>query len=506
MCPPNHNLVYAAQAAQSQIQGRLNNKQGTTMPIDTKHPAYLEMQPEWEMCRDVTAGSRRIKKKGVVYLPQLSGQDNSDYEKYKTRALFYGAASRTVQGLVGSVFRKEPVITPEPNVEKIKFVTPKGETLPMFLRKVVSEVITTGRYGVFVDSPSDEESDDCFLLGYPAESIINWRTITNKGVEVLVSVVLEEKEMRQKSNGDMYEYDTWTIYRHLYLVMTDGVFEFRVDIWEKDPTADDSKPVHKKTIIPQVRGKSVSHIPFYFVNPLNSTSDVERSPIADVCDVNISHYNSSADLEHGRHFTALPTAWVAGFDLDEGKQLTIGSQTAWVSNNTDAKAGYLEFKGQGLMALEHALKEKESLMAILGARFLEDTKKNVESFETHQIRKGGEISILASIANATSLAMDRALEWWSYCKGYSPPVQILLNTDFNPVKMSPSELKEQVAAWQAGAISWETFVYNLKNGELIPANITADEERERIENDKDATTETEEDVAVGETDEEDPDN
>src|SRR5438093_9570159 len=80
-----------------------------------------------------------------------------------------------------------------------------------------------------------------------------------------------------------------------------------------------------------------------------------------------------ADYKHGLHFTALPTAWVSGFD--KAATLRIGSSTAWVSETPGATAGFLEFKGQGLMTFENAMDRDERLMAVLGTRMLEAQKR-----------------------------------------------------------------------------------------------------------------------------------
>ena len=37
-------------------------------------------------------------------------------------------------------------------------------------------------------------------------------------------------------------------------------------------------------------------------------------PLEDIIAVNLDHYRLDADFKHGLHFTALPTAWVSGFD------------------------------------------------------------------------------------------------------------------------------------------------------------------------------------------------
>ncbi len=55
-------------------------------------------------------------------------------------------------------------------------------------------------------------------------------------------------------------------------------------------------------------------------------NDVDLSGTTLAIYLNLDHYRLDADYKHGVHFTALPTAWVAGFEKKE--ELTIGSRTA----------------------------------------------------------------------------------------------------------------------------------------------------------------------------------
>ncbi len=64
------------------------------------------------------------------------------------------------------------------------------------------------------------------------------------------------------------------------------------------------------------------------------------SRACDVIAVNLDHYRLDADYKHGMHFTALPTAWVSGFDKNE--TLKIGSSTARTTDTPSASAGFLE--------------------------------------------------------------------------------------------------------------------------------------------------------------------
>ena len=100
-------------------------------------------------------------------------------------------------------------------------------------------------------------------------------------------------------------------------------------------------------------------------------------------------------------------------------ELRIGSGVAWVSQRSDAKAGYLEFTGAGLASLERALEQKEKQMAILGAKLLEGQRPGVIAAETARINNQGEISTLARIASSIEQALTIALNFWVSMKGSS---------------------------------------------------------------------------------------
>src|SRR5213083_17900 len=79
--------------------------------VDTNHPQYNAAGTQWQRCRDLFEGTDAVKAQGNTYLPKLKGQKYLEYEAYKLRAVFYNGFARTVQGLIGSVFRKPPAVT-----------------------------------------------------------------------------------------------------------------------------------------------------------------------------------------------------------------------------------------------------------------------------------------------------------------------------------------------------------------------------------------------------------
>jgi hypothetical protein len=234
--------------------------------------------------------------------------------------------------------------------------------------------------------------------------------------------------------------------------------------------------------VPLRLGKPLPLIPFVFHGPRNALPDVDKMPLGDIISVNLDHYRLDADYKHGLHFTALPTAWVSGFD--KTAELRIGSSTAWVSDTIGAVAGFLEFKGHGLSTFENAQNRDERLMAVLGSRMLEDTKRVGETADAIELRQAGENSILMTLALSVSDSISQVLRWvywWNSTEQYPEEVSedvvlLQINTDFTAKGLTSMELTAIVSAWQAGAISQATMFDLFRKGEVLPTGRTDKEE------------------------------
>src|SRR5262249_36545332 len=69
------------------------------------------MAPDWEIMADTVAGTRRLREKGAVYLPREPAEKNEHYEYRRLRATFFNAVDRSLNGLVGMVFRNDPKLS-----------------------------------------------------------------------------------------------------------------------------------------------------------------------------------------------------------------------------------------------------------------------------------------------------------------------------------------------------------------------------------------------------------
>jgi hypothetical protein len=484
------------------------------MPVQSTHPDYDANLVAWQRARDVIAGEDAVKTAGIKYLPRLDSQTDDEYVAYKMRAAFFNATARIADGYVGRIFRREPTFKLPDTTAGIgraldAFVTDAdllGTPMSAYAKHVTHEVIAVGRAGTLVDW-EDEVEQRAFVVMYETEQIINWRSQRVNGRNVLTFVVLKEHgknrlqisptpENLAAGQNDLFQPESVEQLRVLKLVpdaapAADGStpWSYQVELWQQQPGK--SKRSKTEWVVVDTRtplrlGKPLPLIPFVFHGPKHSLPKVDKLPLADIIAINLDHYRLSADYRHGLHFTALPTAWVSGFD--KTSNLRIGSSTAWVSETPGATAGYLEFHGQGLTTFERAMTQDELLMAVLGSRMMEEQKRVGETAASIELRQSGENAVLSAVSLSISESLSNVLRWvywWNSTENMpadigDKTVLVSLNADFSLNGMASTEITAVVAAWKAGAISRDTMFDLFRMGDVLPVGRSNEDEAKLV--------------------------
>ncbi len=450
------------------------------MPVDSPHPEYVARKDDWQICRDVCAGEKTVKSARTTYLPLLEGQQSENdpsYVAYLKRALFYPAFDRTVSGLSGLVLRRPAVYTLPGDALPgyLDDITLAGDGSQGVLVKVLGEVLTVGRHGIVVDW-SDAQKRPYWTL-VETERIVSWAEGRVEGEWLLTSLVLRESV--PKPDRDRWSAEVVDQYREFQLTPTG----LEVTLWRRAP-GDAKELVPTETLRPSRKGEPLRRIPFVSASTRGLAIRPPKPPLLDLAWVNLSHFRTSADLEHGRHFTALPTPYVTGW-TGTGDGLKIGAGTAWIIPSEQAKVGMLEFTGQGLKALEVALEQKEKLMATIGGRLLEQAPRAAETAEAVRLRLGGDYASLATVVASISAGLTLAMQWAAWWTGLDAigdeSVEVRLNADFADTRLGAQEVDSLTKLWQAGGISYETLYFNLQTGEIARPGIEASEEKDQID-------------------------
>lgn len=456
--------------------------------VDARHKDYEKYAKKWKRVRDVASGQDAVHEAGELYLPKLRDQDRAEYLAYVKRAGLYNATWRTMSGLLGMMFRKPPQVDMPPVVvDYASDIDMAGTSLDAFSRKITMEILGPGSVGVMVDHPkvgnvsgmsveaAESQGLRPMMKCYKRETIINWEYARVRNYWVLSKVVLEESvdepdgefKRRTTKQWRVLDLDDSNLYRQrLFRKSSDKGTDFTL--------IDEFYPL--------MGGSPMEFVPFYIVGVDGVDSDIDEPPLIDLVDLNLAHYRTNADYEHGCHFTGLPTLFLSGFVNEDGSTPTfyIGSQSAIVSPHPDAKGQYIEFTGAGLSALRENLDRKELQMAIIGARMLFAEKKGVEAAETAAIHRAGENSVLASIAMAISEGLEKALSVLAEWAGTPYDIVYQLNRDFNPAMIGAADVTAYMKAVQAGLMSEQSFYELLQRTDVVDSELTWEDEQERI--------------------------
>lgn len=446
----------------------------------------------------------------------------NSYESYVGRATFLGASKRTAEGLHGAIFSKDPDIV-FPDDSKLLDCGMRAESFDEILSLTVEKVVKIGRVGILIDAmqSNEEEDSDPYMSLYEAEDIVDWKEQRVGGR--LVKTYIRIREAREERPSQDQPYETVVRYRELHLGVVPDISAFAqqgiglnssVDtastfmdvpesyngervyyqmLWRLDRESTGAQgsedvtttenEVLESLVVPRGQGGVVfDEIPFEIFNPTSRTMKPEAPATEDLVILNLSHYRNSADLEHGLHITAIPQAWLSGFDFENGTILSVGGG-AWVSKTPGASVGYLEFEGTGLGAISERMEVKRREMAMLGARMLEEVpRQGAEAERTMKLRRESDRTSLADIAVNIGRGMSNVLKWWAKWHGLGDDAEtsVVLNEEYGTEGVDPQTLQSLIMAVQEGVMSWESVFWNLKRGGMIPQDIEQDAEITRI--------------------------
>lgn len=486
------------------------------MSITTPHREYVAQQYTWQALLDAYVGSGNVKtavalsgrsardgvkSAGTRYLPRPAGMKRqAQYDAYRDRAVWLGATERAVHGLTGSVFRKRPeVIGPERLLAQCADVTLTGVPLASFAEMVMRETLLMGRYGILVDFPKPETTADGveipppvgsrpYWIAYTAMDIWNWRTTQRNGVALLSLLVIREcieEPMGLYPEPGYFTMQSRTQYRVLRL---NEVGFYEVSLWRDAGSGTvpghNAAPVLIDAWVPRREGAPMTFIPFVFFAPFSLELTIEKSLLEAMVEINYQYYRHSADYEHALHLTALPTPWITGHRSDS-TTFEIGSATAWMIPEPDARVGMLAIASDALGPFEHAMAADVQNMAALGARLLEGQPLVPETATAIRDRTQSAQSPVQSLITTVSMGLTKALQYHAWWAGIvetpdDPDVRVTLNNDLVSVGMEPLMLTALMSAFLQGGISYETLYDNLRKGELTRPGIDASDEQALI--------------------------
>jgi len=445
---------------------------------------YIENLPRVQLVYDVVGGEHDIKKrddkKSGTYLRIINPLDISEYNRrlnasYRKSAVFYNATGRTLIGLLGMLYRLEPIIPELPTVMQYIETDVDGSGLGLNQQShaVSSEVIQVGRHGLLTDLPLKEEDSITtiadvssgfrpFIKRYLTSSIIDWNESTVNGVTKPNLIVLVETivhfidDMRIKRE---------TKKRFRILRLTDG--KYTQQLWVEG----DAAPSEEFEIFDGV-GNNFGEIPFEIVGSENNDLSVDPLPLEPLSNINVGHYRNSADLEHSSFQLSAATPHISDDNYKSvvsnpnnknSKTVKFGEASVIVTGT----GGKFEFVQPSPNVLANDLaKNKEQQMIALGAKLIQPSG-GTETAEAVRTKKAADTSMLAVIGINVSAGYTKSLGWIAKFLNVEFDGEYQLNSNFFDTKLTAQERQQIIVEWQSGLYPARVAREQLQKSKII---------------------------------------
>jgi hypothetical protein len=446
----------------------------------TRNKASERQQNALRLVRDLWEGPERIRARSTEHLPKNPGEDSGNYSIRLKMAVLHNFFRRTVEGMVGLIFRQDPVLgddVPARIVRDWENIDNAGTHGDVFCRELETDAMTAGHAAILVDFPKTDGRQDArsemidirpYWVHVLKDNILSWRPVQEAGVTKLQQVVLLEKTM--VPDGLFGEREQ-TRYRVMFL-----------DESQKHPARYKVLEITKdKQVIEIEEGWYGNQVEL----PLSEISTSGRRglldsdpPLADVAYLTVAHYQQWSDYVTALHHT-VPFIATYGYDAvnQDGtpiNELAIGPG-AWLDiKNPEGKAEYVAHGGQSIDDQRQALADIKSDIGSLGLAMLQPQKRAAETAEAKRLDKATSDSALSVSARALQDGVERALGFHARYLGEQSGGSVKINRDFEGLLMDAPVMMAYAALIKAG-FPIPVALAMLQQGGRIPQDANLEE-------------------------------
>ena len=330
--------------------------------------------------------------------------------------------------------------------------------LNVWLYQTARTVISFGHCGVLVDAPKSGEKARPYWVTYKPSDILGWRTEIIEGARELTQVRLLETVV--EPDGKYGEKNISQI-----RVLERG----RYEIHRKNEKNADYKLFEEGEM--SLKDK----IPFAVAYSNRVGFYESRSPLYDIAELNLKHYQIQSDLDNILHISAVPNLVVYGYPNSD--EITTGPNEA-LSLPPDSRMEYVSPAADSYNAQFKRLEDIEkqintlSLAAVLGQKLVGETA------EAKRIDRSQNDSTMMVVAQQMQDLIDNCLKFHSEFLNESNAGSSFVNRDFVTARLDPQEINSYLQLFSTNVITQETLLNQLTAGEVLGDDFDVEEEIE----------------------------
>lgn len=459
-----------------------------------------------EQVRTLMGGTKAMRAASTRYLPKEKNEAPEEYKSRLDRSFLFNGFKRTVCDMADKVFAKPIQVGEDAPVEVRgeygadgKVITPgwqedidlTGRHLNNFAYDVMKDGLQAGINYLFVDMPASPAADGVrvtkademspgfrpYLNLIKKDDMLGWKTGSRNGKNTLIQVRFKEMASEPKDGDEFAEEEIEQI--RVLDHEEGGRITWRVFREAKDKAgkASGNWELHSNGAFGLI--DEIPLVPVYF----NRTAFMMgQSPLDELSDLNVAHWQSSSDQRNILHVARVPFLFGAGFPVDENGNITVSVSRFTTVSDPSATLGWVEHSGAAISSGNEDLKNLEFQMQVFGLQLL-IPKPGGQTATGEAIDQAKMNSPLAMMADNMKDALEAAIGLMVKMKGKKEDAggSLTINKDFGVSMRDAADLNTLLSAVNAGQISRETFWKELIRRGVLADDFDADEEAERIE-------------------------
>ena len=441
------------------------NQPVTLAPTTVASPntAYQRMANFWGLIEDLKEGTYKIRSEHRKYLQQEPRETDDAYDTRLSRSTVVPYLQRIEKMLSGMLVRKPVRLDDVSDLvrEQLFDVDLEGNDLNVWLYQTARTAISFGHVGILVDAPKEGDKARPYWVTYEPKDILGWRTEIQEGVRVLTQLRLLER-----------------------VVEADGKYGEKL-ITQIRVLEQGSYQIHRKNnkgeykLFDEGEMSIKDKIPFSVAYSNRVAQFESRSPLYDIAELNLKHYQIQSDLDNILHISSVPLLAVFGYP--NADEITSGPNEA-LSLPPESRLEYVAPSGDSydsqfkrLEDIEHQINTL-SLAAVLGQKLVGETA------EAKRIDRSQNDSTMMVLAQQMQDLIDNCLKYHSEYLNEPNAGSSFVNRDFVTARLEPQEIQSLLQLFTAGTISQKTLLDQLSSGEILGDDFDVEEEMETTQN------------------------
>ena len=427
--------------------------------VASPNAAYQRMANFWGLITDLREGTYKIRSEHRKYLPQQPREQDDSYDVRLSRSTVVPFVQRIEKMLSGMLVRKPIRLDDVSDLvrEQLFDVDLDGNDLNVWLYQTARQAISFGHVGVLVDAPKEGEKARPYWVTYQPSDILGWRTHVVEGVRKLSQLRLLERVVEPDG-----KYGEKTVEQ--IRVLEPGSFEIHRKKDKGDFYIHDSGTM------------SLDEIPFSIAYANRVGPYESRSPLYDIAELNLKHYQIQSDLDNILSVSAVPLLAFYGFPAS-ADEISAGPGEA-LSLPQESRAEYISPSGDSFDSQFRRLNDIEkqintlSLAAVMGSKLVGETA------EAKRIDRSQSDATLMVLAQQMQDLVDNCLRFHSMYLNEPNAGSSFVNRDFVSARLEPQEIQSLLQLYTAGTISQKTLLDQLSSGEVLADDFDVEEELE----------------------------